>query len=208
VTALAAIEQIEKKRGSVFTTYDANRVSEKAASTPGTLTDEDLVVVAFFHGEHRAAEAREKRDKALHPLADPPAAVAATPAAGVEFPDHLWDTEAPDQVAEMERWSAANILKVLPLGIWWKFTLSARQKREALAAKVDALETRIKELEARPVVKDAGVWRSGVMYENGDIVSHGGGAWICRAAHYSTGMLPSTDFRLFVKAGRDGRSGR
>jgi hypothetical protein len=75
-------------------------------------------------------------------------------------------------------------------------------------AKIAALEAKVAELEARPVggVQDAGVWKSGTSYAAGDIVTHGGAAWICRSAHVSTGVTPSHDhFRLFVKAGRDAR---
>ena len=78
---------------------------------------------------------------------------------------------------------------------------------EAIKRAIAPLETRIKELEARPIVKDAGVWKSGELYHEGAVVSHGGSGWICRSMHYSTGTEPShTDFRLFVKAGRDGKT--
>jgi len=73
-------------------------------------------------------------------------------------------------------------------------------------AKIAALEQRIAELEARPAMKDAGVWKAGTVYDAGAIVSHGGSGWICSATHCAVGSEPSHDFfRLFVKAGRDGR---
>lgn len=80
---------------------------------------------------------------------------------------------------------------------------------EAIHRTVDPLIARLAALEARPVTKDAGVWKSGVLYEPGDITTHAGSGWICRAAHHSTGTEPSHDcFRLFVKAGRDAPRGQ
>jgi hypothetical protein len=65
-----------------------------------------------------------------------------------------------------------------------------------------ALERRIVELEARPTLRDAGVWQPGREYRNGDICTFQGGGWICRSAHVSVGTHPSPDaFRLFVKSG-------
>ena len=74
--------------------------------------------------------------------------------------------------------------------------------------RLDVLEQEIAELKARPTMKDAGTWSHGVTYLEGDIVSHSGSAWVCRATHYSTGDAPDHQhFRLFVKRGRDGKDG-
>jgi len=79
----------------------------------------------------------------------------------------------------------------------------------AVRADTAPLLERIAALEARPVIKDAGVWRSGAVYQAGALVSHGGSGWICHTAHVSTGTEPSHDcFRLFVKAGRDAKGTR
>jgi hypothetical protein len=68
------------------------------------------------------------------------------------------------------------------------------------------LEKRIAQLEARPVVKDAGVWRTGTLYRAGEIVSHGGSGWICSETHSAGGPEPNHKFfRLFVTASRDAR---
>jgi hypothetical protein len=73
---------------------------------------------------------------------------------------------------------------------------------EAIRAATHPLWERVKELEARPVVKDAGVWEPGREYRPGDIVSHAGSGWICRTLHTSAGTSPDhASFRLFVKRG-------
>jgi BMFP domain-containing protein YqiC len=278
---ISELERLEKKTGRLHTVYDHRRVAEKMAAAPGDLKDEEIAILQFFGGDREATRARAAREQALHPSVAAPAPVAA--ARGVEFPDQLWDTDAPDQVREMDKWSAAHAMKVLPLRIWWAFTKATREKREALEKKVaqlearinevamrttleitsyagewksgvhylpgsackrdgwsfvarhphistsswsdheqdfqrkslvpvvevSNLETRVKELEARSVVQDKGVWAHGKEYAAGDIVSHAGSGWICKAAHFSVGSEPSHDaFRMFVKSGRDSRSPR
>ena len=76
-------------------------------------------------------------------------------------------------------------------------------------AKVTGLERTVAELQARPVMKDADVWQAGVTYAPGDLVTYRGSGWVCRRAHLATGPeLNHEAFRLFVKAGRDGRDMR
>jgi hypothetical protein len=72
-----------------------------------------------------------------------------------------------------------------------------------LRATIEALEQRIVELEGRPVVRDAGVWEANREYRPGDIISHNGAGWLCRAAHVSAGHAPDPSaFRMFVKSHR------
>lgn len=71
-------------------------------------------------------------------------------------------------------------------------------------AKITALEQKVAALEARPTVKDHGVWEAGEVYPEGAVVSHQGSAWICRSMHMATGAEPDhVHFRLLVKHGRD-----
>ena len=64
-------------------------------------------------------------------------------------------------------------------------------------------------LEARPVWEDKGVWAAGKVYDPGHVVSHDGGAWVCKATHYSVGREPNHEcFRLFVMRGARGRSAK
>jgi len=69
------------------------------------------------------------------------------------------------------------------------------------------LAARVRELEERPQgVRDAGVWAAGKVYNPGDIVTFMGGGWICNASHMATGYdIDHARFRLFVKAGRNGK---
>jgi hypothetical protein len=77
---------------------------------------------------------------------------------------------------------------------------------EAIAREFSLFDARLQLLEARPVLKDGGVWMTGRTYDAGDIVSHGGSAWLCSSAHVATGPSPHPDcFRLLVKHGRDKR---
>jgi hypothetical protein len=77
----------------------------------------------------------------------------------------------------------------------------ARGVQTALAEQLKALEARVRELEARPVVRDGGVWEPGRTYEPGMICSHGGAGWLCRSAHVSAGHAPDPSaFRMFMKS--------
>jgi hypothetical protein len=197
----SALELLEAKSGHVHTTYDFQRAREKAATAPGTLTDVDLAVLSFFGGETKAAEARAAREQVLHPPADPPAPVAAV-SSSVEFPDALWDTDAPDQVAEMEQWSVKHAMRVLPLRLWWKFVNAGREKREALAARVDALATRITDLEAREY---QGVWKDTTAYAKGAMVTRAGSVWHSNVHENRTKPGEHEHWTLVVKRGSDGK---
>lgn len=72
-------------------------------------------------------------------------------------------------------------------------------------AELALLEERIAALEARPAMKDAGVWMPATHYEAGDLVTFGGSGWVAKIA--STGVKPGDGaaWRLFVKKGRDAR---
>ena len=88
-------------------------------------------------------------------------------------------------------------------------TTPLKEQFAARDTRLAALEARVKQLEALPTMKDAGVWTHGRMYSAGSIVSHQGSAWICSDTHYSTGTdLDHGRFRLLVKKGRDGKDGR
>jgi hypothetical protein len=86
------------------------------------------------------------------------------------------------------------------IGIVFKTLFKALESAKQTRA---SLEARIADLEARPVVKDAGIWAAGTVYNAGDIVSHGGSGWICRVTHSSARTEPSP--RLFPTA-RQARS--
>ncbi len=58
-----------------------------------------------------------------------------------------------------------------------------------------------------PVVLDRGVYQKGRSYEQGDGVTMGGSFWIAQAATSETPGVGPTQWRLSVKAGREGKQG-
>jgi hypothetical protein len=81
--------------------------------------------------------------------------------------------------------------------------------RDFVDSKLADLTARVKELEARPQVHDAGVHHAGVTYDEGAIVTFNGSAWICSIAHVAKGNeIDHQCFRLFVKSGRNGRDAK
>jgi hypothetical protein len=184
---MITLAQLEKKDGRLRTVHTAQLALEKAATDPGALTDEDLAVIAYFHPGHRADEARAARDTARGRAVDPPAPVATTASAAIEFPSELWDTEAADQVAEMDRWSKKFAGHVLPVAVWWAFVKAGREKREALEQEVKALKQEVKALKqevealkAQPKSLDyCGVWQRAIEYRRNQATTHRGSIWSC-----------------------------
>ena len=67
--------------------------------------------------------------------------------------------------------------------------------------RMEAIESRITAMEAKPFVKFCGVWKTGGTYAPGDAATHQGGLWLCRAA---TSGEPSKDFVGWVLAVKSG----
>jgi hypothetical protein len=78
-----------------------------------------------------------------------------------------------------------------------------RDRRNALEAKLLA---RIEAIEARPVLKYAGIWNPDAQFNEGDVTTDHGSAWHCDRSTRS--RPPSKDWTLMVKKGRDGRDAR
>src|SRR5262245_26530901 len=78
-----------------------------------------------------------------------------------------------------------------------------------LKARTRRLEERIRELEQRPLLEDAGIWNRSTEYHPGQCVTFDGSYWVCKTMHRH-GKPGETDcWRLLVRRGRDGRdSGR
>jgi hypothetical protein len=90
----------------------------------------------------------------------------------------------------------------------YDFVKSMNAKNIERNDRITSLEQRVAELESRPVLRDAGVWKAGTLYHEGEIVTHDGSGWICRKTHVSNSASNSIDhscFRLFVTRGKDGR---
>jgi hypothetical protein len=85
-------------------------------------------------------------------------------------------------------------------------TAATRGDARAIGELYDALEPRIKALEARPQMKYAGVWREGCDHLEGEFVTYRGSMWYC---HTPTNARPGTspDWQLCVRSGRPGKDG-
>jgi hypothetical protein len=70
------------------------------------------------------------------------------------------------------------------------------------------LEARIRELEQRPLLEDAGIWNRSSEYHPGMVVTHDGSAWVAKILHAHGEPGKSDAWRLLVKRGRDGRDSR
>ena len=72
--------------------------------------------------------------------------------------------------------------------------------RDFVARETATLNARITELESRPTVRYAGVWRSGETYTLGSMTTHQGSLWHANSA---TSTRPGTDgtWTLAVKRG-------
>lgn len=55
----------------------------------------------------------------------------------------------------------------------------------AIKPRIEGLEARVRDLEARRELKYRGLWRDEKVYEVGDVVMYRGSTWICRDAHAS-----------------------
>ncbi len=73
-----------------------------------------------------------------------------------------------------------------------------------VAVDIRELYQRIEELERRPFLNEAGVWEAGKAYGVGMVVSDHGSAWVCKAPTWKR-PGDSSDWRLLVKKGRDGK---
>lgn len=73
-----------------------------------------------------------------------------------------------------------------------------------------AIEKRLAEIEARPVLKYSGVWSASATYEPGEIVSHGGSSWHSniKSQGLQLGESNPASWTLMTKRGRDGKDAR
>jgi hypothetical protein len=208
----AAIEALDKKACRVHTVDDWRRVGEKSHHAPGTLTDDDITIIGFFDGEKSAANARARRAQALTPPAPPiatPSSVKASPAGDQAFPggSKTIPPEKPStsddlNVEEFLRMHGSKAVtyrelhKVLEDVAGVTVRLVKAQKERA-----DTLEARVKELEAQPRLKYAGVHIDGQPYSEAQLVTRAGSLWISTMATRTTPGTPGSDWQLVVKRG-------
>jgi hypothetical protein len=72
--------------------------------------------------------------------------------------------------------------------------------------RIKALEDEVRELKVRPAIKFCGHWTADRAYGEGDVAYLGGSAWIAKGVTTARPSTHSADWRLFVRAGRDGRT--
>jgi hypothetical protein len=174
---------------------------QKSLADPGNVTDRELAIIGFWD-RSRGERATAAREKARGSVRETPAATSTPPQTPAELPM----IRKGESFADYCERTAALPATMEIIGVLWTCLTAMRDFAESMNDKNRERNARLDALEARPIVKDAGVWRPDVLYAAGDIVSHSGSGWICSAAHCSTGTEPSHDcFRLFVKAGRDAR---
>jgi hypothetical protein len=75
-------------------------------------------------------------------------------------------------------------------------------------SEIAELKARINELEARPLLEDAGVWNQSTVYRPGQTVTCGGSAWVCKEANSNGKPGTSDSWRLMIKKGRNGKDKR
>jgi hypothetical protein len=212
-----SLEQLDKKVGRVHTIDDWRRVGEKADRAPGSLTDDDLVIITAFEGERAGAQARARRETALSPPAPPPAPAAPVKRTAEPDVDRLFDVVADfiaSDAAHGERLNAVmDYIKaypradlVLPLLAWARGSNRKNQERNqkiaTLEAKIVTLEAEQAQIKATAFMKDAGVWRHGSVYSPGDVATFKGSAWVCTKAHTADGPVADhANWRLLMKGG-------
>lgn len=175
----ASLEALDRKAGRLHTLEDYTRVSVKAHEHVATLTDDDLVLLAGFGGDHTAAAARARRDAANTP-----------PAPTIRRP--VITPKRAASIAPLVKALIDEDTGIIPLVV---------KKLVAHKDRADELEQRLSLLETKPHVKFCGVWEAHKTYEPGDAATHQGGLWVCKAV---TTAQPSKDFvgwQLAVKRG-------
>jgi hypothetical protein len=110
---------------------------------------------------------------------------------------------------ELTRWAEKHGHFAAPIWLWHAQLKAARTKREALESRVKQLEARLAEVETRGI-RYLGVWQSAQEYKRGDTVTYDGSMWICvwdttRARPGAADDSQSRAWTLAVRRGRDGR---
>lgn len=84
------------------------------------------------------------------------------------------------------------------------------RKLKARDDRLEKLEQRVAELEARPTVKYAGVWVEHQLYKTGELVTCSGSVWHANVDNRSVrpGGASEKIWTLAVKRGADGKDGR
>jgi hypothetical protein len=86
--------------------------------------------------------------------------------------------------------------------------LVEKQIEPLLRSQMRRLEDRIRAIEERPLLEDVGVWNPNSEYCPGMVCTFDGSSWVCKTWHRNGKPGSTTDWRLLVKRGRDGKDSR
>jgi hypothetical protein len=178
--ARKALEALDAKVGRMHTRDDMRLVYEKSLSNPAAIMEDDLTIVRYFHNDQTAAEYAARRAAAI---AGPPPAPAPVQTKTADRPvTRRFLSKTLDAIAADVGGALAELVK--------------RQK-----ATITALESRIAQLESRPLQKWAGVHVTGMQYSEASLVTHGGSLWVATETTTGTPGTEASGWRLIVKRG-------
>ena len=90
----------------------------------------------------------------------------------------------------------------------WGVIVSVKWALGSSRAKIDRLEARVAELEAKPALKYVGIFEEKQTYSPGEFVTCNGSVWYCRSATAGGRPGSSASWQLAVKRGADGKDAR
>jgi hypothetical protein len=193
-----ALEMLDKKHGRVHTVADWQRASSKVFVSPADLTDDDIALIRAFDGEKRAADASQRRQKALPPTPTPAPLEKQQTARDLSDPDLELKAllsrhgHEPVSLAMLD-----GTIDALQEGLRDAFQ-KHQDARRKLEARVAGLEAEIAALKQRPDFHDAGPYREGATYSKGAFVTRRG-YWLCLTDKTLTAPGTSSAWRLVVK---------
>jgi hypothetical protein len=154
-----------------------HKADTRMKTAPADITDDDIETLRFLDPE-LATRAGGLRIKALEPEPIPAPQPTTRAVRGSTFVTHK-------QLTRFAEDTAGALVEIL-----------RHQKGE-----IEALKTRVQELESRPHLKHCGVWRNDATYAEGHLVTHNGGLWLATMATTDPPGTPDSQWRLIVKSG-------
>lgn len=212
----AHLEALDQKAGHIHTMGDWQRVGEISQHQPQALTDDDLLILAYFGGEKTASRDRARRMQARNPPPPAPATKAAPlPAAQAgnsnDRANVRADTADSDDGLTWKEYVAKHGHEWITLAlaaalvdqvddVWKQQWNKMNEKNVERNARHDAAEARLKALEEQKTLKDGGIWRHGSQYIPGDVVQFRGSPWVCIKWHTASGTPDHSCWRLLLKS--------
>lgn len=108
----------------------------------------------------------------------------------------------PEVVAAQKKLGPEKIAQINQIMVCFKEFFEIGIKPE-----FDRLSKRIADLESAPVLRDCGVWKQGMSYGVGAVVTDHGSAFVAKRVNMTRPFEGNDgDWRLLVKRGRDGKN--